>query len=139
MYNLASLVEHNVNKRVERRVGELLLRQAVAEVLGNSSLGHVLSEVTNDGADSANFLDDVAQVVNEEVQRRAALGDGAKKTVHNTDDVANNITDQARDVVDGVNEQRVQVKRLEDTVDNINEVTCDKSACAPAIFESYIS
>ena len=51
------------------------------------------------------------------------MGDGAEQTVHSADDVADDITDKAGYVIDGVDKQRVQVKGLEDAVDNINEVT----------------
>jgi hypothetical protein len=47
-------------------------------------------------------LHDVAQVVDEEVQSRAALGDGAEEAVDGSYDVTDDFADEAGDVVDGV-------------------------------------
>lgn len=50
------------------------------------------------------------------------MRDGAEETVYSADDVADDFADEAGDVVDGVDEQRVEVEGFEDTADDVDEV-----------------
>lgn len=47
------------------------------------------------------------------------MGDGAEKPVHSTDHVVQDIGN----IVEGIDEERVEIQRLKHAVDNIHEIT----------------
>jgi len=81
-------------------------------------LGHVLQVIAHDRARTADLLDDIAEVVDEEGQGRAALRDGAEETI----DFADHVVESGRDAVQRVDEQRVEIERLEDALDDVGQV-----------------
>lgn len=62
--------------------------------------------------------DSLSKVVNQERQSLATLRNRSKKAVDGTD----HVTDNARHIVESVDEQRIQVERLEDPSDDIDKV-----------------
>lgn len=76
------------------------------------------------GGSTSDLLHNVTEVVDEEVECLSAVGDRAEETV----DSANDFSNKTGDVVDEANEQRVQVKRFEDALHNVDEMaqTYDK-------------
>jgi hypothetical protein len=85
------------------------LRQSLPNALCNTSLRHVLCEITNDGTHTSDFLNNVSEIVDEEVEGGAALGDGTEETVYGAYDVCNGAADELGCVADGGDEEGVQV------------------------------
>jgi hypothetical protein len=85
------------------------LRQPIPNTLRNSSLRHVLCEIADDRTHTSDFLDDVAEIVDEEVEGGAALGDAAEESVDGADHVGDGVADELGCVADGGDEERIQV------------------------------
>jgi hypothetical protein len=82
LHNLAQRVEDDVNQRIEWGIQVLFLHLPTRQRCLNTRIGHVRQVVANDGIDCLtacpyNGLNDVPKIVNDEVERRAALSDGA--------------------------------------------------------------
>jgi hypothetical protein len=107
LHNLPSSIKHNIHQRIQRRIRISLLRQPIPNTLRNSSLRHVLCEIANNGTHTSDFLNDVAEIVDEEVEGAAALGDGAEQAVDGTDDVGDGVADELGCVADGGDEEGV--------------------------------
>jgi hypothetical protein len=87
-------------------------------------ISHVILIVTNNrignrAAASGNLLHNVSKIINEKVENRASACNGSKKTIYLTYNVGEN----TGNVVDGCNEQRIQIQRLKNTVDDIGQMT----------------
>lgn len=108
---------------------------AIGSEIGKSAGGGGLLEVVVDGWERTllivtdnlrqtasgtadDVLDDVPEVVDQKVERGSALGDGAEQAVDGADDVAN----QARHVVDEADQEGVEVQRVEDALDDLDEM-----------------
>ena len=81
LYNLAQRVENNVNQRIERSIQVLFLHLSTGQRRLNTGIGHVRQVVANNGIDcltgcAYNGLNNVPEVVDDEVERCAALGNG---------------------------------------------------------------
>jgi hypothetical protein len=79
--NLAQRVENNVNQRIERSIQVLFLHLSTRQRRLNTRIGHVRQVVANNRIDcltgcAYNGLNNVPEVVDDEVERCAALGDG---------------------------------------------------------------
>jgi hypothetical protein len=83
------------------------LRQPLPNTLCNTSLRHILCEIANDGTHTSDFLHNVSEIVDEEVEGAAALGDGAEETVYGAYDVGDGGADELGCVADGGDEEGV--------------------------------
>jgi hypothetical protein len=87
LYNLAQRVEDNVNQRIERSVRVLFLHLSARQRRLNTRIGHVRQVVADNRIDcltgcAYHGLNNVPEVVDDEVERCAALGDGSKEAVY---------------------------------------------------------
>jgi len=121
---LTSGVGHDVDERVERLVVEGLLCHSLANLLcASSDFGHVELEVSDnllEGVSAASYdlLDDVTEVVDQEVERLSVLRDRSEKAINCTD----HFPDQVGDVSDQTDQERVQVQRVKDTLNDRDQV-----------------
>ncbi|KAI6774012.1 hypothetical protein HG531_000861 [Fusarium graminearum] len=74
---------------------------ALLKTILTNALSHVLLVIADDGVDSlatslGDLLNDVAEVVDKEVELCVALSDGSEEAVHNTDNAFNNSDDQLK-------------------------------------------
>jgi hypothetical protein len=81
LYNLAQRVENNVNQRIERTIQILFLHLSSRQRRLNTRIGHVRQVVADNRIDcltgcAYNGLNNVPEVVDNEVERCAALGNG---------------------------------------------------------------
>lgn len=82
LHNLAQRIEDDINQRIERTIRILFLHLSTRKRCFHSSICHVCQVITNDGIDGLtccahNGLHNVPEVVDDEVERCAALGDRA--------------------------------------------------------------
>jgi hypothetical protein len=68
-------------------------------------------------------LNNVSEIVDEEVEGGATLGDGAEETVYRAYDVGDGAADELCCVADGRDEKGVQVQGVENATDDIDKVT----------------
>jgi hypothetical protein len=120
---LTRSIEHNVDQSIQGCVTVRLLHQTALQDLLRACVGHVRLVIPHDGrnkrsASPHNFLNNVAEIVNQKMERVAPRGDTAEQPV----DSADHGGEQRRDVVDGGDEQGIKVERREDAVDDIGEV-----------------
>ena len=67
---------------------------------------------------ASNLLHNISEVIHYERQRRAPLSDSAEQAI----DRANHGVDNVSDVVEGGDEQRIEVEALEDAIDDVDEI-----------------
>lgn len=91
---------YDIHQSIQWRIRIHLLGEPRSQTLGCSGVGHILDIVAYDRADISDLLDNISQVVNNELDRRAPLSNGTEKAVYFT----NYIVNQARDVIQGVDE-----------------------------------
>jgi hypothetical protein len=87
LHNLAQRVEDNVNQRIERSIQVLFLHLSTRQRRLNARIGHVRQVVSNDRIDGLtgcayNGLNNIPEVVDDEVERCAALGNGPEEAVY---------------------------------------------------------
>lgn len=97
-----------------------------------TGVSHVLSIVADDRRHTADLLDNVSEVVNDKGQRRAALRNRPEQAVH----LAHYIVEDACDVVEGVDQERVEIEGLEDAIDNVDKMAFNNSSVIPTTLAS---
>jgi hypothetical protein len=87
LHNLAQGIKDNIDQSIERRIRVLFLNLAARQLRLDACVRHVLQVVTYDAIDcltccTNDGLDDVSEVIDNEVEGGAALGDRAEETVY---------------------------------------------------------
>jgi len=111
LHNLPHRVEHNIHQRIQWRIRVSLLYIPSTQRLTHPSVGHVSEVIADDltggGACGAyDLLDDVAQVINKEIESSALLSDGAYEAI----DLTHYIIDNGGDIIDSGDEEWVEVE-----------------------------
>jgi hypothetical protein len=84
----------------------------------------VVEIIANDAGRAIDVLNNVAQIIDQEVQCRTALRDRSEQAVYHANNISDNTINQTGDVVERVDEQRIQIQTLEDSADNVDQVAC---------------
>lgn len=75
LHYLPCRIKDNVDQCVQWRVRILFLSQPLSNILCDTSCSHVACVVANNRTDSANLLNNIAQIVDKEVESLPAIRD----------------------------------------------------------------